>query len=89
MAGPRPPRSYVTDVQLDLHVGSENWNGRYPKSCCLYVGYVLLAGVPWSCRSLKLQSGWGDLPPTQKRRWGGIEGGLWEEVTGKGAVGGK
>ena len=23
-----------------------NWSGGYPKSCCLYVGYVLLAGLP-------------------------------------------
>jgi hypothetical protein len=24
-----------------------NWSGGYPKSGCLYVGYVLLAGLPW------------------------------------------
>ena len=23
-----------------------NWNEGYPKGCCLYVGYVLLAGLP-------------------------------------------
>ena len=23
-----------------------DWSGGYPKSCCLYVGYVLLAGLP-------------------------------------------
>ena len=23
-----------------------DWRGGYPKSCCLYVGYVLLAGLP-------------------------------------------
>ena len=24
----------------------KNWSEGYPKSCCLYVGYVLLAGLP-------------------------------------------
>ena len=23
-----------------------NWNRGYPKSCCLYVGYVLVTGLP-------------------------------------------
>ena len=23
-----------------------NWSGDYPKSCCLYVGYILLVGLP-------------------------------------------
>ena len=41
------PHSYVADIQLGLLVGPEgNWSGCYPKSCCLYVGYVLLAGLP-------------------------------------------
>ena len=39
MAGPTPSHTDVTDVQLGLHES-------YSKSCCLYVGYVLLAGLP-------------------------------------------
>jgi hypothetical protein len=45
-AGPRSPYSYVADVQLKLHVGLNNWKRCYPKSCCLPVGYALLAGLP-------------------------------------------
>ena len=33
-------------MQLGLHVGPEQLKRDYPKSCCLYVGYVLLAGLP-------------------------------------------
>lgn len=36
----------VEGVQFDFHVGPRNWNWGYPKSCCLYVGCVLLAGLP-------------------------------------------
>ena len=45
-AGPRPPHKYVADVQLGLHVGLEQLERGYPKSYCLFVGYVLLAGMP-------------------------------------------
>ena len=41
-----PRNTYVTDVQLGLHLDVNNWNGGYPKSCCLSVGYALLAGLP-------------------------------------------
>ena len=33
-------------MQLGLHVGPEQLKRDYPKSCFLYVGYVLLAGLP-------------------------------------------
>ena len=36
---------YVADVQLGLHMGPEQLDWIYPKSCSLYVGYVLLAGL--------------------------------------------
>ena len=38
----------VADVQLGLHEGLEQLEreGGLPQSCCLYVGYVLLAGLP-------------------------------------------
>ena len=45
-AGPRPPHTYVADVQLGLHVGPEQLERGYPKSYCLDVGYVVLAGMP-------------------------------------------
>jgi hypothetical protein len=36
-----------------------NWDGGYHKSCCLYVGYVLIAGLPclaqWERKYLALQ----------------------------------
>jgi hypothetical protein len=40
------PHSYVADVQLGLHVGSKQLVQGYPKSCCRYMGYVHLAGLP-------------------------------------------
>ena len=45
-AGPRPPCTYVADVQLGFHVGPELEQG-LSQSCYLSVGYVLLAGLPW------------------------------------------
>ena len=39
-AGPRPPHSYVADVQLSLHVDPKQLERGYPKSCCLSVGYA-------------------------------------------------
>ena len=65
-----------------------NWNGGYPKSCCLFVGYVLLVGLPCvasvgeegpSLADLKYQ-GWGWIsspPPVEK-------GGLWGKNCGMG-----
>ena len=79
-----------------------NWNRVYPKSCCLYVEYVLLAGLPcpasvgedkpsfteiWSARVREISK----TPPHPLRgRRGGQEGvgGLWKRVTRRGAVGG-
>ena len=46
-AEPSPhPNTYVADVQLSLHVGPQQLEGGHPKSYCVYVGYVLLAGLP-------------------------------------------
>ena len=45
VVGPRPPCIYVADVQLGLHIGLEQLEQGYPKSSCLSVGYVLLAGL--------------------------------------------
>ena len=42
--GPRPPCTYVADVQLELHADSEQPEQGLAR--CLYVGYVLLAGLP-------------------------------------------
>ena len=33
-------------MKLGLHVGPKQLELGYPKSCCLHVGYVLLAGLP-------------------------------------------
>jgi hypothetical protein len=33
--------THVDDVQLDLHVGPRQLKQGYPKSCSLYMGYVL------------------------------------------------
>jgi hypothetical protein len=38
--------TYLADVKFCLHVDPNNWNGGYLKSCCLSVGYILLAGLP-------------------------------------------
>jgi len=40
------PLPHVAAVQLGLHVGPEQLERGYPKSCYLSVGYVLLAGLP-------------------------------------------
>lgn len=45
MAGPRPPHTYVADMPLGLHVGPKQLEWGYPKSHCLYMGYVL-SGLP-------------------------------------------
>lgn len=45
-ARPRPRHTHVDDVQLGLHVGLEQLDRGYPKSCCLYMEYGLLAGLP-------------------------------------------
>jgi hypothetical protein len=47
MAGPRPLHTYVADVCAAVAF-MWVWNNctrGYPKSCCLYEGYVLLAGL--------------------------------------------
>ena len=42
---PRPPFTYVADVQLGLHVGPEQLEQGYPKSGCMYMEYIV-AGLP-------------------------------------------
>lgn len=50
----QPKNTFLLDLDLPaLHICSlafmwvsNNWNGDYLKSCCLYVGYVLLAALP-------------------------------------------
>jgi hypothetical protein len=75
----------------------DNWNSDYPKICCLYVGYVVLARLPCLasvreevyslCRDLKCQGqgiyrgGLGGLPAQE-----GMGEGLWKGMTGRGAV---
>ena len=44
-AGPRPPCTYVADVQLGLPMGPEQLE-QVPNSCCLFLRYDLLAGLP-------------------------------------------
>jgi hypothetical protein len=73
-------------VQLDIHVGLSHMSRSYPKSCCQYVGYILLAGLPCLTsvgeeplrlevpRSVDTRDG---TQPTQRRR--GWNGGDWEE----------
>ena len=44
-AGPRPPDTYVTDVQMCSFVFMwvlSHWSRGYPKRCCLYVGYIFV-----------------------------------------------
>jgi hypothetical protein len=45
-AGPRPPCTKVVDKQLGLHVGPQQLEQVYPKSCYLYLTYVPVAGLP-------------------------------------------
>jgi hypothetical protein len=33
-------------MKLGLHMGSEQLHLGYTKGCCLYLGYILLAGLP-------------------------------------------
>ena len=42
---PRPPCTYVADVQLDLHVGPEQLEWGLSQKLAP-VGYILLAGLP-------------------------------------------
>lgn len=75
--------------------------GGYPKSYCLYIGYVLLVGLlclasmredksnltePW-CARVKGYSG-GPLPTENISRGVVCEKGLWEGVTRRGEVSG-
>ena len=77
-------------MQLGLHVGPEQLERGYPKSCCLYVGYVLqvellcLASGGEEVLSLQEVKRWG-IPtgdPTHSEKKGlgdgGIREGLWK-----------
>ena len=44
---PRAPCTYIADVQLGLHVGPEQLEQELFQHCCLSVGYVLLARLPY------------------------------------------
>ena len=48
MAEPRPPHLHFMKQMCSFafKLVPDNWSGRYSKSCCLYVGYVLLAELP-------------------------------------------
>jgi hypothetical protein len=85
----------MADADLGLHVGPEQLDEGYPKSCCLYTRYVLLAGLP--CLALvgkevhslteTLSARVGRYPGTPSHllrgEGEGIWGeGLWEVVTG-------
>jgi hypothetical protein len=73
-----------------------NWNRSYLKICCLYVGYVPLAGLPClasveqdvpiltEVRSVKEGRYPGKLLPAQRRRGGQMGEGFWEGVTWRG-----
>ena len=66
-------------------------NRDYPKSCCLYVRYVLLAGLP--CLASMLQRGstqplrdlkcWDRVGVAHMLRGGGMREGLWEGECGE------
>jgi hypothetical protein len=66
-----------------------NWIGGYPKSCCLYLRYVLLARLPSlalerkNLASQRLEGGGEEKfwvsPHAQRRTGGGMGEGLWEE----------
>lgn len=88
---------YVAHVQLGLQVILNNCSGGYPKSFCLYVGYVLLVGLP-----CLVSVGGKHLASQRLEVRGGSRGGLTHseeivrgdgrrivrEVTGKGTVSG-
>ena len=67
-----------------------NWSRGYPRSCCLRVGYVLLAGLPClasvgeDCLASERceMPGWEGIPkgPTGSERGEGMGKGLWEGV---------
>ena len=94
MAGPRPPCKYIADVQFCLRVGPNQLEWQYPKSCYLYVGCVLLAGLPCMasvgkdapspsdlmCQGRKICRG---PPPALRKRGRGQEKELWEAATGR------
>ena len=73
-----------------------NWNGGYPKGCCLYVGYVLIVGLPCvasvgeegpSLADLKYQGwGWISSPPQWRREGYGER--IVEWVMERGAMSG-
>jgi hypothetical protein len=75
-----------------------HWSGCYPKSCCLYLRYVLLVGLLCLSsvaeealkphRDLKYQGRKipRGLPPVQRRRGRGVGKVLWEGFTWSGVV---
>jgi hypothetical protein len=82
----RPPCTYVADVQLGIYVGCK-WE--LSKSCCLYMGYVLpaglscLASVEWKLLALQRLEvpGWGmprGVPTCSEEKGCGGGEGLWE-----------
>ena len=76
-----------------------NWNRGYPKSCSLYMGYILLASAALFRLSRKRLAsqrlkvpGWGDTqeaPPGQRRKEGVMREGVWEGLTRMEVVRGK
>ena len=44
--GRRPPYLYIADVQLGPPVSPKQLEQGLSQNFCLYVGYVLLAGLP-------------------------------------------
>ena len=81
-------------MQLGLHVGPEQLEQGYVKSCCLYAGYIFLTGLPClasvgedapSLKNLLCQCqglSWG--PSLSEEKGRGMKEELWEGVTGRG-----
>jgi hypothetical protein len=63
-----------------------NWRGGYSKSCCLSVGYVLLAGLP--CLTLVGEEAH-SFTETQSTRVGGYPGGPIPAQRRRGGDGGR
>jgi hypothetical protein len=49
---------------------SNNWSRGYPKSYCWYMGYVLLAGLPYLTSQRLDVPGWEDIHPSSAREEG-------------------
>ena len=91
-ARPRPPCTYVTYVQLGLHVGSEQLEWSLSQTCCLFVGYIPLSVLPCVASveeevpslTEKCQGGGYKGSPThseEKRKRASMGERLWEGVT--------